>query len=447
MTTYTKETALYDTGKIAGDIQEAGEQASSYFTDISSGGVFVHEQNPNNPQPDSSTSNGVKITNKIDIIRSGDSVAEFGETARIGKDADGYSRVLIDPYFHDGVTDIFSIEASKPGLDYSIKAHELVFDENVTGPEWRSIPLNNIYDLGSIGSESDSLNQVANPKNNYQSYKKNLGNKTFTLSELSNVSDNQQFRVLLRCIFGYKIGNTIEYFEGLSDWGQFTKGVTPDSRAWVVTQGTLNPLKKTFAYGDSLIYYTPSNNSFSYNIGFVLGTNGTSAVCWVESVQVYGLEVLEADMLRPIHRLNGNVEIDGDVDIDGKFLSDIIVKGQVHGKLETPTDFNIGGVITGQLVGATVRRMGNLISLQLSVKKTTATASGGNIFEGLIMYNFYHPIMIATSGTYYGSYSINGTISTDGNIVIRNSDSRQLAAMSTSINIQFMYFIEGLYIA
>lgn len=86
MATYTKETALYDTGAIAGDIQEAGTTASSYLTDISGGGVYVHSADTPS-DPTSSTAQGVQITDEVNIIRDGESVATFGENARIGSNS------------------------------------------------------------------------------------------------------------------------------------------------------------------------------------------------------------------------------------------------------------------------------------------------------------------------------------------------------------------------
>lgn len=85
MATYTKETALYDTGAIANDIGEAGETATNYLTNISGGGVYVHSSDTSS-DPTDNEAQGVLITDQIDIIRDGTSVAEFGASARIGSD-------------------------------------------------------------------------------------------------------------------------------------------------------------------------------------------------------------------------------------------------------------------------------------------------------------------------------------------------------------------------
>lgn len=88
MTTYTKETALYDTGAIAGDIQEAGTKADNYLTDVSGGGVMVH--------PSDDSTSGWKISSTLELLKSGVSYIWAGlvnniATVRIGKEAGGHS--------------------------------------------------------------------------------------------------------------------------------------------------------------------------------------------------------------------------------------------------------------------------------------------------------------------------------------------------------------------
>jgi hypothetical protein len=93
---------------------------------------------------------------------------------------------------------------------------------------------------------------------------------------------------------------------------------------------------------------------------------------------------------------------------------------------------------------------GNIIQLRLSVRTTSSTASGGNIYEGELIADGVTdvlPMMTTTSGTYYGSYAIGATLSTNGNIVIRNSDSRSFAATgTTTLNISFTYIVPNGYI-
>lgn len=96
MTTYTKETALYDTGAIASDIQGAGKTASKYITAIDQNGIKVHAAN--NPNSNYSLINA----HGLDINVDNESRAAFLDTgARIGKaynssDANNESHIELD---------------------------------------------------------------------------------------------------------------------------------------------------------------------------------------------------------------------------------------------------------------------------------------------------------------------------------------------------------------
>lgn len=95
MPTYTKETALYDTGAIAADIQDAGSKATGYMTDVSNDGVFVHEYSATDVTPSTTGANGVHISDDVDIVRNGEVVASYGTDAVIGANANGKSRTEI----------------------------------------------------------------------------------------------------------------------------------------------------------------------------------------------------------------------------------------------------------------------------------------------------------------------------------------------------------------
>lgn len=105
MTTYIKETALYDTGAIGSDIADAATTATSYLTDISGGGVTVH------PSGDSTT--GVQITDDVDILRSGTSVINIGtdDAVRVGVETGKHVDVTDDGLrIYDGDTQVASFE-------------------------------------------------------------------------------------------------------------------------------------------------------------------------------------------------------------------------------------------------------------------------------------------------------------------------------------------------
>lgn len=83
MATYTKETALYDTGAIASDIGAAGETASKYITTVDGGGIKVH--------PENNTTDYVQIDgDSLDIYSGGQEVASYGITSRIGKETESH---------------------------------------------------------------------------------------------------------------------------------------------------------------------------------------------------------------------------------------------------------------------------------------------------------------------------------------------------------------------
>lgn len=92
MTTYSKETALYDTGAIANGIGAAGETATKYLTTITgTNGISVHDANDNKNFVNMNSTDGVTIYRDINGVAT--DVANFGETARIG--IDEYARVEI----------------------------------------------------------------------------------------------------------------------------------------------------------------------------------------------------------------------------------------------------------------------------------------------------------------------------------------------------------------
>jgi len=107
MTTYTKETALYDTGAIGDGISEAGETASKYITVIDQNGIKVHAEN--NP-----TTNYTQIDgNGMEVFEGGISVASFGtDGARLGEKTGAHSEIDANGqrfYAEDGTTQLANI--------------------------------------------------------------------------------------------------------------------------------------------------------------------------------------------------------------------------------------------------------------------------------------------------------------------------------------------------
>lgn len=89
MATYTKETSLFDNGKIANDINEAKGTANNYIAEVSNDGIFVHQTDAgrSGSTPTALDAYGVHISDDVDIIEGGVNIASFGSTARIGADS------------------------------------------------------------------------------------------------------------------------------------------------------------------------------------------------------------------------------------------------------------------------------------------------------------------------------------------------------------------------
>lgn len=83
MATYTKETALYDTGAIANDIGEAGETASKYITAVDQNGIKVHAENNINANYTLINAEGMEVF-QGDTVADSVSLAKFGTVTRIG---------------------------------------------------------------------------------------------------------------------------------------------------------------------------------------------------------------------------------------------------------------------------------------------------------------------------------------------------------------------------
>lgn len=116
MPTYSKETALFDTGKIGDDINDAAGQVNKYITQIGDTGIKVHPYDNTNEQID--TDNYTKIDASgmeiyQDVSGSSTKVASFGSSgAQIGRTGAAHSVIDADGqrfYASDGTTQLANI--------------------------------------------------------------------------------------------------------------------------------------------------------------------------------------------------------------------------------------------------------------------------------------------------------------------------------------------------
>lgn len=99
--------------------KQSGKTATLYVTEMDENvGVFVHPKGTPS-DPTDSNARGVQITEDVDIIRDGESIAEFGSTARIGKTVSTNYNVEVDNSsvkFNKGTDAIASIGLRQVGF-------------------------------------------------------------------------------------------------------------------------------------------------------------------------------------------------------------------------------------------------------------------------------------------------------------------------------------------
>lgn len=158
MATYTKETALYDTAAIAGDIEEAGTKATNYLAADSSG-IMVYDgsngaQTPSNPSAD--TRNVFIDADSVDVRKGSTTLASFGtetvikttngtELAHFGyAEGTGESGMTVAPYYTLGVrkktTTAYDSTATYSVGDICVYNQRIyVCNTDITSPEsWTS---------------------------------------------------------------------------------------------------------------------------------------------------------------------------------------------------------------------------------------------------------------------------------------------------------------------
>lgn len=175
MPTYTKETALYDTGKISTDITSAGQTASKYITAVDQNGIKVHAENAPNSNYSLIDGDGLTVYKSANNVSY--KVAKFGDTAQIG--ADGSKNMQIDQStikFNNGSDQIAGIYSSaettqtvtKTGTDFALlgehdsenEAWETPHRVILSGKHYQNLSDDSFEDIGVLevvaNNEQDS---------------------------------------------------------------------------------------------------------------------------------------------------------------------------------------------------------------------------------------------------------------------------------------------------
>lgn len=459
MTTYTKETALYDTGKIAGDIQDAGAQVNKYISRIDDQGIKVHPYDVTHSQADEYNyakidSNGMEIWQKPTGASTSVKVAEFGANgAQIGQSTNTHIEINNNSLdIKEGTTTLSQFTSNMVSIGgagtnarayigkNNFKMTRLYGDNNSLkydlpypfqdGVDADSIRPFQLYQHTITDNEGLYTHLPRRVKINLQAGQ----SKTVTFEpEISTGMIKWAGNNGVRILEAYDAnGNTITT-DGITAVQNQTTLAMTISIDNSYTDGTIDSILLALvgndAYGCVICgnYHDFSNwDSIEWD-PYWTRTNG-----WVPYPFVVGIGRRKRNAGKYyVDRKNGFT-----VDWDGN----VTAAGEIHGALANPTISITAS--TGKLQSATVYKQGNVVQLLVSVKKTSATASGQEVFEGTINTTELRPKMITTSGTYYGSYALNATISTAGVITIRNADSRQLAAMTANGNISFTYLVD-----
>lgn len=102
-------------------ISNAAKTATSYVTDITGGGIMVH--------PSGNQNTGAQITDRVNIMQNGVSVAEYSETARVGAENSTHSVWESGAFiFNDGTNDTMKLSASESITE----THTISSDYNVS---------------------------------------------------------------------------------------------------------------------------------------------------------------------------------------------------------------------------------------------------------------------------------------------------------------------------
>lgn len=124
MTTYSKETALYDTGAIATDITDAGTKATNYITYIDEeNGIRVYDGN--NETVGSPASYAQLNAGGMDIVTDEINVAHFGNDVRIGL-SDGAKTVITSDGLSISSNEAVAIEVSSSTGTKQIRTSESI---------------------------------------------------------------------------------------------------------------------------------------------------------------------------------------------------------------------------------------------------------------------------------------------------------------------------------
>lgn len=97
----------------------------------------------------------------------------------------------------------------------------------------------------------------------------------------------------------------------------------------------------------------------------------------------------------------------------------------------------------GTIVSIDCVRCGNVVTISIAFRNTTAIASGGNVCQCTLSSSLPRPSAYVTGGSYFGGHAITGGLTAERSFVARNASSSNVTIGSTNTStISFTYITQ-----
>ena len=422
---------------------DASRRATYYLKDMPNG-VFVHAEDSNQQiSPTDADAHGVYITDQVDIIRNGESVAMFGETARIGKDdsnititSDGISGKTNSNTVFDVRLNDESVSTWRNYSSYN-RAYEkqaiLTLIDAVDG----SIATVQVraYTSNGNGSVTTTVTIDNSAGHTYNiTCPMPFGNPTMTLSTMREINGKQKWIAEWDdpSIFPqpYPIGPS-DYYDIRLKYQQ----ITDTAPSFAFGSFGEDDVNGAFSVVEGLDARANGECSHAQNRGTVATSDNQTAIGTFN----------EEDDSDTYAFIVGNGSDDSNrsnaltVDWNGNTSA----AGTLRAKTEaiTPTITSITPS-TASVYTYRVRRFGNVVMVILSVRNTAAVAAGSMIFQATLG-NVPLPPWRVTSACYFGYANLMAQLDEDGVVTLRNTWTQSLTIGSTNYaTFSFTYIVD-----
>lgn len=400
MATYTKETALYDTGAIAADIANAGTTATSYITRVdATNGIRVHDLNE--------STDFVQVNSSaISMYRGGTAAANEkvrieDDEIRVGATTTGHA-VLdedgMDVYIGDTSVAHYG-EMARVGLENS--SHMEVYGDSIVGV---SSSGNKFFEVNENGGSTPAVSWYTLYEQRLKTGMSGWGSKTFDLTTVplwSSVANGETFyaSVYYTRSSGVPIySKTVEFTKGTTNTSDsLIKYTAPNALNFAASGTHTDCNTRVMKVGIS----TTINGSL-YRFGkdvaetggansFLIGTGTAASSSNQLAIGAYNYDYANAPLMVGNGSSNSNrsnaltVTNGGDLRIRNNLYIGCNADGSGGIKLN---DFDVSNLLVMQPIGSAVpsqkvaRRFGNFIyvsykigGISLSASSTTAILS------------------------------------------------------------------------